>query len=170
MKRRLTKVYDRMTMPDRCSHRIEAKLQERLMQQETGQYTKMISPAPVRRHGWAAGAAVVCLMLMLSVGGTALFLHASEAVMERPKGTFGESVFSSTPEDHYAMVTDFSVKEVESFAASVRQDVLDGNWEEFAKKVNYPVTIYDRRIGSDGGLVGLTLRNKVKDAFVEQIE
>ena len=173
MKRRLTKAYDTMTMPDRCSHRIEGKLPEGLQQQKTGQYAKAIAPSPVCRRSWLVGVAAVCLMLILSVGGTMLLTRVSESEMERPEGIkvwFEKTTVTPTPEDHYAMVTDFSVEEVESFAASVRQNVLDGDWEEFAKKVNYPVSIYDRRIGNEGGLVGLTLRNKVKVDFIEQIE
>lgn len=77
MERRLVKVYDRMTMPDDCSRRIEQKLERELRnrKKKNGRFTMALSPAP-RRRGWAASAVLVCLVLVLSVGGSILFLNA----------------------------------------------------------------------------------------------
>ena len=68
MKRRLNRAYDNMTMPDSCSHRIETILQEGLAQQEAGRYVKAVPPARPQRKVWAMAAAMVCLVLVLSVG------------------------------------------------------------------------------------------------------
>ena len=130
MKRRLTKVYDAMTMPDRCSNRIEAKLLEGEQQKKTGRYTRAIAPEAAYRRGWAAGMAAVCLMLVLSVAGSLLFLYSSEMKMERPENlnpSLAEPIVVSaaTPEDHYAKVTKFSAEKVEAFAKVVRHNMLE---------------------------------------------
>ena len=151
MKRRLTKAYDRMTMPDHCADSIERKLEEQLQQQKKGNYTRILSAAPGQRNGWAVGVAVVCLMLALSAGGTMLFLRASDAIMDNPAETvYGvaeqENAVTATPEDHYTVATNFSVEKVESFAKIVRSNVLQENWEALRDKVQLPVTIQGQKV------------------------
>lgn len=173
MKRRLTRAYDSMTMPDGCANTIERKLTEQMDARKTGIYIQTAAPTPVHHHGWAVGVAAVCLMVVLSVGGTMLFLGMSRAELGQRKETatrFEETEVAPTPEDHYIQVTDLPMEEVEAFAAEVRQNVLDGDWEALAQKVSYPILIYDRQIGNAGGLVGLTIRNKVEESFVHHIE
>lgn len=97
MKRRLTRAYDSMTMPDGCAHRIEQKLNDQLLQQKTGQYVRSIPPEPVKRRGWAAAVAAVCLMLVLSVGGTALLLWTSDHMRTARQETIA-SVSTETTE------------------------------------------------------------------------
>lgn len=77
MEERLVKAYERMMMPDDCTRRIEQKLERELKSRKkgNGRFTMALSPAP-RRSGWAAAAALVCLVLVLSVGGSILFLNA----------------------------------------------------------------------------------------------
>lgn len=149
MKRRLTSAYDHMTMPDTCARRIEQRLQQELDQQKTGRYTKAIAPTPVRRGGWAAAAAAVCLMLVLSVGGTMLFLRASERLLSAPAETVmtvTATQQTDTPEDYYSAATGFSAAEVETFAKVVQHNVVMENWDALADKVSFPLTIQDQRI------------------------
>ena len=137
MKRRLTRAYDSMTMPDGCANTIERKLTEQLDARKTGTYIQTAAPTPVRPHGWAVGVAAVCLMLVLSVGGTMLFLEMSGAQLGRQKETvarFEETEAAPTPEDHYALMTDLSAEEVEAFAIIVRHNILEGNWEALKNK------------------------------------
>jgi len=175
MKRRLTRAYDHMTMPEGCAHRIEQQMLTRLQEKKTGCYAKTISPVKSRRSGWVAAAAAVCAVVLLSVGGSALFLSLPWQTLDGPKepvASFAtaETTRPATAEDHYALVTELPAREVEAFAAEVRQNVLDGDWEAFAEKVHYPIAVYDKNVGNDGGLVGLTIRNPVKESFVLQIE
>ena len=87
MKRRLTRAYDHMTMPDRCSNAIERKLVEELEYRKTGRSVRAVAPSPVRRQGWTLGVAAVCLMLVLSMGGTALFLKTMGTVPDVSRQT-----------------------------------------------------------------------------------
>lgn len=79
MDKRLIEVYDRMTMPDDCTQRIERKMQRALGQRKGGGYTMELQPNS-RKQGWGIAAALVCLVLILSVGCVSLFLKASETV------------------------------------------------------------------------------------------
>ena len=142
MKRRLTKAYDRMTMPDRCAEAVERKLEAQLAQQKKGNYTRIQSTAPVRHQGWAIGAALVCLMLVLSVSGTMLFLYAPDLRMERP----AETEVTAVPEDHYAAATSFSAEKVETFAKIVRSNVLQKNWGALESKICFPLTAQDEEL------------------------
>ncbi len=175
MKRRLTKAYDHMTMPEGCAHRIEQQMLTRLQEKKIGHYAKTVSPVKSRRSGWAAAAAAVCAVVLLSVGGSTLFLNLSRQTLDRPEEPVtsfatAETTRPETAEDHYALVTKLPAQKVEAFAAEIRQNVLDGDWEAFAGKVHYPIAVYDKNVGNDGGLVGLTIRNAVKESFVTQIE
>lgn len=164
MKRRLCNAYEHMTMPDRCADTIERKLQEKLEQQKEGRYVKTVSPVPARKNSWAAAVAAACLLLVLSVGGAMLYLGGMEylpaqATQAATKFTLGD----------YSLVTDIPAEEVEAFAAEVRQNVIEGDWEAFSEKVQYPINILDKRIGA-GGLLGLILRNKVNNTFISNIQ
>lgn len=162
MKRRLTSAYDRMIMPDRCSRKIEALLLEGREQQKTGRYARVISPVPARRQGWAVGAALVCLLVVLSVGGTMLFLTGTEEVPV-------QAAVATAALGDYSLVTELPAEEVEAFAAEIRQNVVDGNWENFAQKVNYPLPVYEREIRNAEKLMDLTTQFRVQESFVERI-
>ena len=144
MKRRLTRAYDSMTMPDGCANTIERKLTEQLDARMTGTYIQTAAPTPVRRHGWVVGLAAVCLMLVLSVGGTMLFLGMSGAQLGRQKETvarFEETEAAPTPEDHYRLATTQSAETIETFAKVVRSNILTENWTALADKIQYPISI-----------------------------
>ena len=151
MKRRLMRVYDAMTMPDSCSNTIERKLTEQLEQQKNGNYTRRVPAESVHRRDWAVGIAAVCLMLVLSVGGSLLFLYSSDMRLERPENLNPSLsgpilVSAATPEDHYAMVTHFSVEEVEAFAKVVRFNMLEMNWKALEGKIQFPLKVQDMTI------------------------
>lgn len=75
MEDRLVKAYDRMTMPENCADRIERALEREMKTRERGKRTRAMAPLP-RRRDWTAAAAVVLLVLMLSVAGSFLLLNA----------------------------------------------------------------------------------------------
>lgn len=142
MKRRLMRAYDHMTMPDACAHRIEQRLQQELEEKKAGRYTKAISPTVPRRNGWVTAVAAVCLMLVLSVGGTMLVLNTSQRLRTAPP----ETESTVLPEDRYAVATDIPAAQVETFAKVVQQFVAMENWDALADKVSFPLTIQDQRI------------------------
>lgn len=169
MEKRLIDTYDHMTMPEDCSRRIEARLQAELQSRKTGHYTKTVAPDPPRRGGWAAIGA--CLLLMLVVGGTALKLWISAPVVDVPSEQTAD----------YSVATDIPAGMVEEFAAEIRSNLLEEDWEAFSRKVQYPISIMVRGLGDDtdvreryitgdgGGMVGLFLRNSVNSSFLEEI-
>jgi len=148
MKRRLTRAYDQTTMPDACTQQIEHRLQQELTHRNAGRYTKAIPPERPRRNGWAAAVAAVCLMLVLSVGGSALLLRGLPRKEHGPV----ESVTtlpphaSETPPDHYKAVTNRSAEEVENFAKIVCHNILQKNWAALENKVHFPVTIQEEEV------------------------
>lgn len=169
MEKRLIDTYDHMTMPEDCSRRIEVRLQTELESRKNGQYTKMIAPTVSRRGGWAAAAA--CLMLILAVSGAALKLWLTAPVVDVPVEKAAD----------YSVATDFPASMVEAFAAEVRKNLLEEDWEAFSEKVQYPISILVRGLGDDttvkeryitgdgGGMVGLFLRNAVNPSFLDEI-
>lgn len=77
MKRRLLEAYDAMMMPESCARRIEQNL-ERQMKARQGRRNVGIY-APPKRNNWALAASLVCLVLVLSAGGTFLMLNLSHS-------------------------------------------------------------------------------------------
>lgn len=157
MERRLLDAYDHMTMPDDCTRRIEARLQTELESRKDGQYTKVISPHDSRWGGWAAVAA--CLMLVLVMGSATLHWWISAPVVDAP----------SEAAEGYTLVTDLSIMEVEIFAAGLRQNVLEENWEAFSRKVKYPITIDEDTVADHRELVELIAQNPVSETFTRAI-
>ena len=169
MEKKLIDAYDHMTMPEDCTRKIEARLQAELQNRKPGRYTKMISPYASRRSGWTAAA--VCTMLILFMGGAALRLWLNNAVVDVPLEQAAD----------YSVVTQFPASMVEEFAAEIRKNLLEEDWEAFSEKVQYPISILVRGLGDDtvvreryitgdgGGLVGLFLRNAVNPSFLEEI-
>ncbi len=71
MERQLMRAYDKITMPDRCSRRIEDMLLEQEKKEQ--RCPPAIRQRP-QRGSWAAAAALVCLVVLLSAGSVAAFL------------------------------------------------------------------------------------------------
>jgi len=174
MKRRLMDAYDRISMPEDCTRRIEQKLRQEMESRQSGGYTRRVPPSEGQHRSWAVA---VCLLLVLCLSGGALLFQSEIPVTDDPayataatsKPEVTEPARSMTPADHYGVATDFSAEEVEAFALEARKNLLEGNWEAFAKQVQYPVTIEEKIVTGDGGLAGLFIRNKVDDAFLEEI-
>ena len=151
MKRRLNRVYDHMTMPDRCAHRIEQQMTQQLEGKKQGNYMKTVLPVSVKRKGWVAAVAAVCLMLVLSVGGVVLFFRAAETMMDRPREVVPSFESSETgseeiPEDYYAVATRMAASEVEAFAKIVRHNILEENWKALSDKIQYPISIQGLKV------------------------
>lgn len=167
MEKRLIDTYDHMTMPEDCARKIEARLQAELQSREAGRYTKVAAPDYSRRNGW--GIVAACLLLVLVMGGTLFGLWMTTAV-ETPTELAAD----------YSVATDIPADQVEAFAAEVRKNILEEDWEAFSEKITYPVAILVRGLGGDttvkersiegpGGMVGLFLRNTVNPSFLEEI-
>lgn len=171
MKRRLTRAYDHMTMPEHCASRIEQQLQLELQKRKTGQYAKAISPVRPHRRSWTAAAVAVCLILVLSVGGSALVLTASEWMRGNPTETTAapETIRPETPQDYYAVATEKAAEEVETFAQRVKRTLLQEEWDVFSGMIHYPIAILDRTVTGDSGMLNLFAETMVSDAFLEEL-
>lgn len=151
MKRRLTRAYDSMTMPESCTQRIEQILSQSMEAKKTGGYVKPVQPKQQHRNPWTVAVAAVCLMLVLSVGGTVLFFRISETMMQQPSQIISEIAASEadgvrTAEDHYSAATNLSVEAVEAFAEIIRHNVLSENWEALKNRFHFPLTVQERKI------------------------
>ena len=74
-----------------------------------------------------------------------------------------------TEEDYYAMVTSASAKEVEQFAAGVKEDVLLNDWESLSKKLSYPIQISGKAIQNAKEFLALDIDGKLIQEFVNAI-
>jgi len=75
-----------MTMPDACSQRIERMLHRKLGEKQ-GEQVVRVSPGTSRRQWWGIAAALVCLVLVITMGGTFLFLNVAEGNRGKPLAT-----------------------------------------------------------------------------------
>lgn len=93
LKRRLPDAWERLGMPEECTRRIAWKLEDRLRERQNRRHSAVASEERAWA-GWIAAAGLVCLVLVLSVGGTFLFLKASEKSVSAltPEETVGRSV------------------------------------------------------------------------------
>lgn len=144
MKKRLTRVYDTMTMPQDCSDRIEKTLRQEMSRRRTGRYTKTVAPTP-RRQGWYMAAAAVCLVLVLAAGGTTLLLNMTDRtaipMVTKEENPLETAIPEETPEDFYQVATNLPARQVEAFAETVRDAIGAGKWGELSNLLQYPITI-----------------------------
>ena len=76
MNKQVIDVYDRMAMPDDCAQRIEGEM-DRAIRQKKGEKKFMKNEKNGKKQSWGFAAVLVCLVLVLSVGGVFLFLNVS---------------------------------------------------------------------------------------------
>ncbi len=74
-----------------------------------------------------------------------------------------------TEDDYYAMVTSASAKEVEQFAAGVKEDVLLKDWESLSGKLAYPIQISGKAIQNAREFLAMDIDGKLNQEFVNAI-
>jgi hypothetical protein len=77
MNKQLIDVYDGMAMPADCARRIEGEM-SRAIRQKKGETKFMKNEKNGQKQSWGFAVVLVCLVLVLSVGGVFLFLNVSE--------------------------------------------------------------------------------------------
>ena len=75
-----------------------------------------------------------------------------------------------TAEDYYAMVTSASAKEVEHFAAGIKEDILLKDWKSLSEKLAYPIWIGDKAINSSKEFNDLDIDGMLSQEFVNAID
>ena len=74
-----------------------------------------------------------------------------------------------TEDDYYAMVTAASAKEVEQFAAGVKEDVLLKDWESLSGKLAYPIQISGKAIQNAKEFLAMDIDDNLNQEFVNAI-
>ena len=75
MNKQVIDVYNGMAMPDDCARRIEGEMNRAIRQK--GETKFMKNEKNEKKQSWGFAVVLVCLVLVLSVGGVFLFLNAS---------------------------------------------------------------------------------------------
>lgn len=75
MNKQVIDVYDEMAMPDDCARRIEGEINRAIRQK--GETKFMKNEKNDKKRSWGFAVVLVCLVLVLSVGGVFLFLNVS---------------------------------------------------------------------------------------------
>lgn len=88
MNKQVIDVYNGMAMPDDCARRIEGEM-SRAIRQKKGEKRFMKSEKSCKKQSWGFAVVLVCLVLVLSVGGVFLFLNVfrSKDAPAAPVGT-----------------------------------------------------------------------------------
>ena len=76
MNKQVIDVYDGMAMPADCARRIEGEM-SRAIRQKKGETKFMKNEKNGQKQSWGFAVVLVCLVLVLSVGGVFLFLNVS---------------------------------------------------------------------------------------------
>lgn len=91
-----------------------------------------------------------------------------EAFTEKLKQLLG--VGPETAEDYYSMVTSASAKEVEQFAAGIKEDVLFKDWMSLSEKLVYPIQIGGKMIQSSKEFLDMDIDGMLSLEFVNAID
>ena len=91
-----------------------------------------------------------------------------EAFTEKLKQLLG--VGPETAEDYYSMVTSASAKEVEQFAAGIKEDVLFKDWMSLSEKLVYPIQIGGKMIQSSKEFLDMDIDGMLSPEFVDAID
>ncbi len=75
-----------------------------------------------------------------------------------------------TAEDYYSMVTSASAKEVEQFAAGIKEDVLFKDWKSLSAKLAYPIQIGGKTINSSKEFLNMDIDGMLSQEFVNAID
>ena len=79
MNKQVIDVYDGMAMPADCARRIEGEM-SRAIRQKKGETKFMKNEKNGQKQSWGFAVVLVCLVLVLSVGGVFLFLNVSGSI------------------------------------------------------------------------------------------
>lgn len=123
MDRRLYNAYDKMTMPDDCSQRIEKLLREGTKVKPQGR-NQVILRQKSRWQTWGSATALVCLAVLISLSGVMVFLG-----LEQQRDSQNIPRFSQSTE-HSGKTGDFPLSDSgERFLLKMCQAMPD--WESY---------------------------------------
>lgn len=81
-----------------------------------------------------------------------------------------DEVVSSAVIDYYSLCTNEDSQTVESFAATVRQQILDKDWSALADNIAFPITVGDRSYANKDEFVAADWSSILSAEFFESIE
>ncbi len=77
---------------------------------------------------------------------------------------------AATRTDYYTVATDISATDVENFAKSVKENVINGKWEELSKQISYPVLIGKKNIKTAEDFIKYAKSGTVNEVFLKAIK
>ena len=126
--------------------------------------------------GWAKQEYPTSYLCVIADGGALSYkvlqvndcVPGDDAFTEDLKQLLG--VGPETAEDYYAMVTSSSAKEVEQFAAGIKEDILLKDWKSLSGKISYPIQISGKAIQNSKEFLGMDIDGKLNQEFVNAID
>lgn len=98
--------------------------------------------------------------------------HEISDIEEYGSALSGSDVSASsdeTEEDYYRMSTSLTAEEVEQFAAEIKKDILQYNWDALAEKISYPIVISGITVHNKEDFLKLNIDGNLNPEFVEAI-
>lgn len=93
-----------------------------------------------------------------------------EEEAQGPEEPGQEEELQETPEDTYAVCTSLSVEEVETFAAQVRQAVLDKDWDSLAQMTCYDIKVGENTFADSAEFAAADWDSVFSEDFIQAIE
>ncbi len=130
----------------------------------------------MNEEGWAKQEYPTTYLCVIADGGALSYkmlpvndcVPGDDAFTEDLKQLLG--VGPETAEDYYAMVTSSSAKEVEQFAASIKEDILLKDWKSLSGKISYPIQISGKAIQNAKEFLAMDIDGKLNQEFVNAID
>ena len=130
----------------------------------------------IDEDGWAKQEYPAAYLCVITDGGA-----LSYKVLQVNDCVPGDDVFTEdlkqllgvgpdTPEDYYSMVTSASAKEVEQFAAGIKEDILWKDWKSLSGKLAYPIQISGKDINNAKEFLAMDIDGKLNQEFVNAID
>ena len=116
---------------------------------------------------------LVLMLLFLTACAGAAQPEEAEAAAEpsqsaEPAET--EEVVSTAEIDYYAVATDEDSETVESFAAEIRQQILDKDWNGLADNTLFPITVAGVTYENKDAFAAADWDSILGDSFIQAIE
>ena len=127
-------------------------------------------------EGWAKHEYPATYLCVIADGGALSYIVLTENDCEPGDDIFTEElkrllgVGTETAEDYYSMVTSAYAKEVEHFAAGIKEDILFKDWKSLSAKLAYPIQIGDKTINSSKEFLDIDIDGMLSQEFVNAID
>ncbi len=120
---------------------------------------------------------LVLMLLLLVACGKASDTHNAQ-ITDKPEKTVAptediyvdDEVVSTAEIDYYSICTNEDAETVESFAASVREQILNKDWKGLSENVSYPITVSGKTYADKAEFAAADWDSMLSDEFIKDIE